>query len=149
MLLWQFSNINIYVKIVGKIQDQQFNVSLFSNPGDKIQKRVKPMGQIRTVSPELEKNNALKYMRLCWKIAITAFIFKVVFQSRGQDYNSCKILMKPGSQSATFASKLEVILIEQAAWRLSHSKVPRRPPLLDQLTSFGQRESVPAILGLY
>ena len=88
-------------------------------------------------------------MRLCWKISITAFLCKVVFQSRGQDYNSCKILMKPGSQSTTFASKLEVILIEQAAWRLSHSKVPQRPPLLDQMTSFGQRESAPAILGLY
>ena len=48
-----------------------------------------------------------------------------------------------------YASKLEVILIEQAAWRLSHSKDARKPPLLDELTSFGQRESAPAILGLY
>ena len=46
------------------------------------------------------------------------------------------------------ASKLEVILIEQAAWRLSNSKVTRKPPLLDKLTIFGQSESAPAILGL-
>ena len=44
---------------------------------------------------------------------------------------------------------LEVFLIEQAAWILGHSKVTRKPPLLDELTSFGQRESAPAILGLY
>ena len=50
---------------------------------------------------------------------------------------------------AHYASKLEVILIEQAAWRLSHSKVTRKPPLLDELTSLRQRESAPAILGLY
>ena len=39
MLLWQFSNIIIYVKIVGKIPDQHLNVWVFSNPGDKVQKR--------------------------------------------------------------------------------------------------------------
>ena len=43
------------------------------------------------------------------------------------------------------ASKFEVILIEQAAW----TKVNRKPPQLDELTSFGQRETTPAILGLY
>ena len=48
-----------------------------------------------------------------------------------------------------YTSKLEVILIEKAAWRLSHSKVSRKPPLLDELTGFGQRESALAILGLY
>ena len=46
-------------------------------------------------------------------------------------------------------SKLEVILIEQAAWRLSNSKITGKPPLLDELTSFGQKESATAILGLY
>ena len=48
-----------------------------------------------------------------------------------------------------YASKLEFIPIEQAAWRLSHSKVTLKPPLLDELTSFGQKESAPAIPGLY
>ena len=33
------------------------------------------------------------------------------------------------------AYKLEVILIDQAAWRLSHSKVTRKPPLLDELSN--------------
>ena len=35
-----------------------------------------------------------------------------------------------------YACKLEIILIKQAAWRLSNSKVTRKPPLLDELTSF-------------
>ena len=48
-----------------------------------------------------------------------------------------------------YASKLEVILIEKSAWRLSHSKVSWKPPLLDELIGFGQRESALAILGLY
>ena len=38
MLFGQFSNINTYVKIVGKMQDQHFTVSIFSNPGDKTKK---------------------------------------------------------------------------------------------------------------
>ena len=36
MLFRQFSNIIIYVKIVGKIPDQLLSVWLFSNPGDKV-----------------------------------------------------------------------------------------------------------------
>ena len=48
-----------------------------------------------------------------------------------------------------YSSKLEVILIEQAEWKLSHLKDTRKQPLLDTLTNFGQRESAPAILGLY
>ena len=39
MLFGQFSNINIYVKIVGKMQDQHFNVYLMSNLGEKIQQQ--------------------------------------------------------------------------------------------------------------
>ena len=48
-----------------------------------------------------------------------------------------------------YASKLELFLTEQAKGRLSHSKVTRKPLLLDELTSFGQRETAPAILSLY
>ena len=44
MLFWQFSNIIIYVKIVGNIPDQHLNVSLFSNPGDTVQILVQSMG---------------------------------------------------------------------------------------------------------
>ena len=36
MLFWQFSNIIIDVKIVGKIPDQHLSVWLFSNPGEKV-----------------------------------------------------------------------------------------------------------------
>ena len=43
------------------------------------------------------------------------------------------------------ASKLEGILSDQTAWGLSYSKVT---PLLDELASFGLRESAPAIRGL-
>ena len=39
MFFWQFSNINLYVKIVGKMPDQHLIVLLFSNPGDKVLKR--------------------------------------------------------------------------------------------------------------
>ena len=41
---------------------------------------------------------------------------------------------------AHYVSKLEVILVEQAAWRSSHSLVTWKPPLLDELTCFGQTE---------
>ena len=38
LIKWrQFSNIIIYVKIVGKILDQHLTVWVFSNPGDKVQ----------------------------------------------------------------------------------------------------------------
>ena len=59
------------------------------------------------------------------------------------------IFNRPGVAGAHYASKHKVILIDQAAWILSYSKVTRKPPLLSELTSFGQRESAPAILDLY
>ena len=46
MLFWQFSNIIIYVKIVGKILDQHLSVWLFTNPGEKVQILVESTGQI-------------------------------------------------------------------------------------------------------
>ena len=46
MLFLQFSNIIIYVKIVGKIPDQHLSVWLFSKPGDKVQILVESTGQI-------------------------------------------------------------------------------------------------------
>ena len=72
MLFWQFSNIIIYVKIVGKIPDQQLNVWLISNPGDKFQILVDSTGQIRpvvlhlfwTLSPGFENNHTFK----CWSV---------------------------------------------------------------------------------
>jgi hypothetical protein len=53
MLFWQFSNIIIYVKIVGEIPDQYLGVWLFSNPGDKVQILVESTGQIFPVGLEL------------------------------------------------------------------------------------------------
>jgi hypothetical protein len=68
VLFWQFSNIIIYVKIVGKIPDQHLNVWVFLNPGDKVQKRQRSTGQICpilstriwTLSPGLENNHTFK-----------------------------------------------------------------------------------------
>ena len=70
MLFWQFSNIIIYVKIVGKIPDQHLSIWLFSNPGDKVQILVESTGQIcprvlhlfRTLSPGFEYSHTFK----CW-----------------------------------------------------------------------------------
>ena len=46
MLVWQFSNIITYIRNVGKLQDQHFSVSLFSNPGGNILILVESRGQI-------------------------------------------------------------------------------------------------------
>ena len=46
MLLWQLSNIIIYVKIVEKIPDQHLNVLLFPIPGDKVQIVVESTEQV-------------------------------------------------------------------------------------------------------
>ena len=70
MLFWQFSNIIIYVKIIGKIPDQNLSVWLLSNPGDKVQILVESTGQICpvvlhlfwTLSPGFENNHTFK----CW-----------------------------------------------------------------------------------
>ena len=69
MLFWQFSNIFIYVKIVGKIPDQLLNLWLFSNPQDKVQILVESMGQICpvvlhlfwTLSPRFGNTQTFKY----------------------------------------------------------------------------------------
>ena len=53
MLFWQFSNITIYVKIVGKIADQHLYVWLFSHPGDKVQILVESTGQRCTIVQHL------------------------------------------------------------------------------------------------
>ena len=68
MLFWQFSNMIIDVKIVGKIPDQHLNVWLSPNPGDKVQKRWRTKGKIcpvlstriLTLSPWLENNRTFK-----------------------------------------------------------------------------------------
>ena len=64
MLVRPFSNKIIYVQIVGNIPDQHLNVWVFSNLGDKVQKRWKTTGKICpvlstgiwTLSPGLEND---------------------------------------------------------------------------------------------
>ena len=120
MLFWQISNIFIYVKIVGKIPDQYFNVWLFSNPGDKVQKRWKTMGKICpvlltriwTLSLGLENNHTRK----CWSgIFPTILTYMIMLENcqnnismydcspiQGTIFYSSWNLMKPGSQSGTY-----------------------------------------------
>ena len=65
MLFRQFSN--IYVRVVGKMQDQYFDVLLFSNTGDKVHKIGKTTGhigqllstRIRTLSLGLDNNTGI------------------------------------------------------------------------------------------
>jgi hypothetical protein len=67
MLFRQFSNLTIYVKVVGKLLDQPFDVLLFSNTREKFLILVESRGQIcpivfllfRTISPGLENNDTL------------------------------------------------------------------------------------------
>ena len=97
MLFGQISSINIYDKIVGKMQVKHFNASLFFNPGDKIQKEWKlwdnsvPYFQQESGPCPLDWRRTMDwnvvlaffqqpwYMRLCLKIA----------KSRGKDSNFC------------------------------------------------------------
>ena len=96
-----------YVRFVGKIQDQSFNVWLFSNSGNKVQKRGQTTGHI--CSLWLEDNNALNFgpvfyqqpwhMWLHRKIAIKTYLFTDVLQSKGQDSNSQWNFMKQEYQT--------------------------------------------------
>ena len=54
MLFWQFSHIIIYIRVHGKMPDQQFKVWLFSNPGEKVLILVESRGQI---CPQLPKQH--------------------------------------------------------------------------------------------
>ena len=66
MLGWEIYNTTTHIWVVIKMLDQDFNVSLFSNPGDQALILVKSKGQIcpivfylfRTLSPGFEKNYA-------------------------------------------------------------------------------------------
>ena len=68
MLVWQFSNINIYIRVHGKMPDQHFKVLLFSNPGEKVLIIVKSRGQIYAGS-------AKNYMWFDWELMIPKFSF--------------------------------------------------------------------------
>ena len=129
MLFWQFSNINIYVKMVGKILDQHLHVWFFSNPGDKVQRRWRTTGQICpilstriwTLSRGLENNNTLK----CWfGIFPTILTYMIMLENcqnnilvygcspiQGTRSYSCWNLLKPGSQSGTYVLSLVFVII--------------------------------------
>ena len=65
---WQFSSHKIYVTMRGKLSEPHFDVWLFSNPGEKVQKARKGMGHLCpiffllfiTFSPWLETNDTLQ-----------------------------------------------------------------------------------------
>ena len=117
MLFWQFSNITIYIRVYGKMPDQYFKVSLFSNPGDKVLILVESRGQIflivfhllRTLSPGLKKNDRLK----CWSCNFPWTLYYMVMLknccnnismqgcSPIQGTNFLFFFMKPESQSGT------------------------------------------------
>ena len=60
----------MYIRVVGKMQDQHFNVKLSSNPGEKVLILVKSRGQICTIvfhlfwtlSLGLENKKSLKFL---------------------------------------------------------------------------------------
>ena len=68
MYVQQFSIMTTNLMVYGKLAEQSFNVSLFSNSGEKVLKSIKIMGQIchivfllfRTFSLQLENNIAMK-----------------------------------------------------------------------------------------
>ena len=75
MLFWQYPNILIDVKIVGKIPDQHLNIRLFLNPGDKVQKD----GELWYKSvPYFQKES--KTCPLDWRITIHSNVALVFFQ---------------------------------------------------------------------
>ena len=128
MLFWQFSNIVIYVKIVGKIPDQPLSVWLFANLGEKVQILVESTGQIctvvvhifLTVPPGFENNHTFKvdqvsfqdswHILLCLKFARTTFQCMIVLQFRDFFLYSCWNLMKPGSKSGTYIYTHKMVL---------------------------------------
>ena len=112
MLFWQFPN------IVGKIPDQHLNVWLFSNPGDRVQKRWRTMGKICpvlstriwTLSPGLENNHTLKCVYGIFPTTLNKIMLEKCQNNisvygcspiQGTTFCSCWNLLKPGSQSGT------------------------------------------------
>ena len=105
MLFWQFSNIIIYIRVHGKMPDQHFKVSLFSNPVEKVPILVKSRVQIcpliltrnRTFSPGLENNDNLK----CWSgIFPWTFIYINVVKLSNHHFNVW-LFSNPGKKSGT------------------------------------------------
>ena len=129
MLLWQFSNIIKYVKIIGKIPDQHLSVWLFSNPGDKVQILVESTGQICpivlhlfwTSSPGFENTHTTK----CWSGIFARILTYMNMLENCQNnisvygcsaiqetkFYSCWNFIKPGSQSGTYIFSIIQIVV--------------------------------------
>ena len=120
MLSWQFSNIILFVKIVGKIPYQHLNVWVFSNPRAKVQKRWKTTGQIGpvlstriwTLSLGLENNHTLrclsdifptilKYTNMLENGQNNISVY-VCSPIQGTKFYSFSNFINPGSQSGTY-----------------------------------------------
>ena len=158
MLVWQFSNIIIYVKIIGKIPDQHLNVWLFSNQGDKVQKRKKPTGQICpvlstriwTFSLGLEDNHTLK----CWsgifptiltcmillKIARTTFQCMVVLQSWRQNWILAEILWSQFLRVERIHQPSNICLIQLGRIPKWHNRQGHNAPLRRFALAFANKE---------
>ena len=115
LLFWQFSNTILYPKIVGQIPDQNLNVWLFSNPGDKVQIHIKSTGQICpvvlhlfwTFSPGFENNHKFK----CWSSIFPTILLENCQNNisvyggssiQGKKSYSYSNFIKTGSQSKTY-----------------------------------------------
>ena len=154
MLFWQFPNIIIYVRIVGKISDQYLNVWLFSNPMDKAPKRRRNTGQICpvlstriwTFSPGMENTHTL---RCCYGIFTTILTYMIKLENcqnkisvygcspiQGNFFCSCWNLMKPGSQRGlsqkvrTIHAKMEVNFF---VMQITHLKISIVFPIISPL----------------
>ena len=92
MLFWQFSNINIYIKIVENIPDQHLNVWLISKTNffsvDLHFFGPCPLDLGITIHSNIDLVFFQKSWRiwLCWKIAWTTLQCMVILQSRGRNF---------------------------------------------------------------
>ena len=121
------------------------NVWLFSNPGDKVQKRCRTTGQICailstriwTLSPGLENNHTLK----CWSgIFPTILTYVCMLENcqnnilvygcspiQGTELNFCWNLMKPRSQSGKWKKIMNFSVCTCRSKVLAHSQLNCAP----------------------
>ena len=117
MLFWQFSNIIIYLKIVGKIPDKHLNIWLFSNPGDKDQILGKSTGQICpiilylfwTFCPGFRNNHTFK----CWfAIFPTILTYMIMMENCQNNISVYGFSPIPGIEFILWSQDLRVKNIE-------------------------------------
>ena len=132
-MFWQFSNMIIYVKIVVKIPNQHLYVWFFSNPGDKVSKKMETFGTnlSRTFNKNLDLVPWIGYNHTfkCWScIFPTILTYMIMWENyqnnisvsgcspiQGTKFYSCWNSMKPGSQSETYVAAVGFITFHQLA----------------------------------